>query len=168
MTFDAIARHRFSMFVDMGFTLDERRLHDTVGAWLQSTIPAGVYRRWLAETEALEIVAGAGGTILPWPPGPWDFSGFSICSAPQRLGWRRDSGPPTHHHGRVGNTHHLALGRACPNLPALKLLLVVDLDVGHHHRQHLLCSCARRFPRSAMASASPSGSGERASSHHSG
>jgi len=32
---------------------------------------AGVYRAWLAETtDAASVVAGAGLSVIPWPPGP--------------------------------------------------------------------------------------------------
>jgi hypothetical protein len=38
--------------------------------WLQDTMPAGVYRGWLLESDAGAVIAGGGITILPWPPGP--------------------------------------------------------------------------------------------------
>ncbi|MCA1583836.1 MAG: GNAT family N-acetyltransferase [Acidobacteria bacterium] len=72
---DAIVHHRLSMFLEMGIALDAHRLQATFASWLNSTIPAGVYRGWLVETEAREIAAGGGITVLPWPPGPREFSG---------------------------------------------------------------------------------------------
>jgi GNAT superfamily N-acetyltransferase len=38
--------------------------------WLADAIPKGTYRAWVAESDAGEVVAGGGITVLPWPPGP--------------------------------------------------------------------------------------------------
>jgi GNAT superfamily N-acetyltransferase len=69
---DALVHHRFAMFTDMGITLNEAVLEPAFRAWLARLMPDGIYRAWLAETEAGVVVAGAGMTIIPWPPGPRD------------------------------------------------------------------------------------------------
>jgi GNAT superfamily N-acetyltransferase len=65
-----LARHRNDMFTDMGVELNAPVLAQEFIAWLQSTMPAGLYHAWLIEADAGEIVAGGGMTIIPWPPGP--------------------------------------------------------------------------------------------------
>ncbi len=65
-----LARHRVSMFVDMGVPLDAETLDVTFRAWLAETMAAGSYRAWLVETAEGTVVAGGGITIIPWPPGP--------------------------------------------------------------------------------------------------
>jgi GNAT superfamily N-acetyltransferase len=67
---DALVRHRIGMFTDMGVPLDAAVLDRSFRAWLAATMPGGTYRAWLAETGAGAIAAGAGITVLPWPPGP--------------------------------------------------------------------------------------------------
>jgi GNAT superfamily N-acetyltransferase len=65
-----LAGHRNAMFRDMGVPLDAPVLAEQFRAWLHETMPAGVYHAWVIESEAGEIVAGGGMTIIPWPPGP--------------------------------------------------------------------------------------------------
>ncbi len=72
---ELIIRHRLHMFREMGVHIDEELLAERMRPWLSSTIPVATYRAWLVETAAKEVVAGGGITILPWPPGPRDFSG---------------------------------------------------------------------------------------------
>jgi GNAT superfamily N-acetyltransferase len=67
---DALVHHRLAMFTDMGMTLNEATLDPAFRAWLARVMPDGTYRAWLAETDAGTVVAGAGMTIIPWPPGP--------------------------------------------------------------------------------------------------
>jgi GNAT superfamily N-acetyltransferase len=67
---DALVRHRIGMFTDMKVAMDADALARAFRAWLDTAMPAGVYRAWVVETEAGEIVAGAGITVPPWPPGP--------------------------------------------------------------------------------------------------
>ena len=57
-------------------------------------------------------------------------------------------------------------GGAGPDLQPFKVVVTFDLDVGHHDGQHLLVHVNSRDL--GTASASPRGSGERASSHQSG
>ena len=64
-----LVRQRLAMFADMGAAPDEA-LGPAFAAWLQQTMPAGVYRGWLLEADGEGIVAGGGATLLPWPPGP--------------------------------------------------------------------------------------------------
>ena len=58
------------------------------------------------------------------------------------------------------------VARRRADLLVLEVEVVVDLDVSHRDRQHLLVDS--QFPRSGTASVSPWESGERASSHQSG
>jgi GNAT superfamily N-acetyltransferase len=65
-----LARHRNDMFRDMGVELNAATLAEEFTAWLQSTMPAGLYHAWVVETDEGEIVGGGGMTVIPWPPGP--------------------------------------------------------------------------------------------------
>jgi GNAT superfamily N-acetyltransferase len=65
-----LARHRVSMFVDMGVPLDAETLDRNFRAWLAEAMAAGSYRAWLVEIADGTAVAGGGITIIPWPPGP--------------------------------------------------------------------------------------------------
>lgn len=67
---DALVRHRLGMFTDMGVPFDAAALAPAFRAWLAETMPAGVYRAWLADSASGDIAAGAGITVVPWPPGP--------------------------------------------------------------------------------------------------
>jgi len=58
------------MFSDMGVPFDRDELESAFRAWLAALMPAGTYRAWVVEAGAGEIAAGAGITVLPWPPGP--------------------------------------------------------------------------------------------------
>jgi GNAT superfamily N-acetyltransferase len=69
-----ILRHREGMFRDMGVVCDYDALTDASRAWLADAMASGTYVGWVAETTAA-VVAGAGLTVLPWPPGPRDASG---------------------------------------------------------------------------------------------
>ena len=67
---EALVRHRLGMFTDMGTTFDAPLIDSLFRTWLRETMPAGDYRAWLCETDTGEIAAGAGITLLRWPPGP--------------------------------------------------------------------------------------------------
>ena len=67
---DALVHHRVAMFTDMGVAMDATALGDASRAWLHAAMQAGDYRAWVAETPAGEIAAGAGISLLRWPPGP--------------------------------------------------------------------------------------------------
>jgi GNAT superfamily N-acetyltransferase len=66
---DVLAHHRIGMFADMGTPLDAS-VEGAFRRWLAEMMPEGIYQAWLVETDAGDIVAGGGMTILPWPPGP--------------------------------------------------------------------------------------------------
>jgi len=70
---DVLVRHRIGMFTDMGLTLDAPALDAAFRAWLANTMPAGVYRAWVAVADDGTIAGGGGISILPWPPGPSDM-----------------------------------------------------------------------------------------------
>jgi GNAT superfamily N-acetyltransferase len=67
---DALVRHRFAMFGDMGVPFDRAALDPAFRHWLNEMMPAGTYRAWLVVTDEGLAVAGGGITIVPWPPGP--------------------------------------------------------------------------------------------------
>jgi GNAT superfamily N-acetyltransferase len=67
---DTLVRHRLGMFTEMGTTFDAPLIDGMFRAWLREMMPAGEYRAWLCETDAGEVAAGAGITLLKWPPGP--------------------------------------------------------------------------------------------------
>jgi GNAT superfamily N-acetyltransferase len=67
---DVLVRHRLGMFTDMGTTFDAPLIDRLFRAWLRETMATGDYRAWVCETDAGEVVGGAGITLLRWPPGP--------------------------------------------------------------------------------------------------
>lgn len=67
---DALVRHRVGMFTDMGVRLDVASHDAAFRAWLENTMPSGIYRAWVVERDHRTIVGGGGITIIPWPPGP--------------------------------------------------------------------------------------------------
>jgi GNAT superfamily N-acetyltransferase len=67
---DALVRHRIGMFTDMKVAMDADRLARAFRAWLDTAMPAAVYRAWVVESDGGAIVAGAGLVVRPWPPGP--------------------------------------------------------------------------------------------------
>ncbi len=83
-TLPQLARHRVSMFVIMGVSLDAETLDVNFRAWLAETMAAGSYRAWLVETAEGTVVAGGGITIILWPPGP-RYPGSRLAFVVQRL-----------------------------------------------------------------------------------
>jgi len=67
---DVLVHHRIAMFTDMSLSFDTEQLAEMFGRWLRDQMPSGSYRAWLVETADGEVVAGAGATVIPWPPGP--------------------------------------------------------------------------------------------------
>jgi GNAT superfamily N-acetyltransferase len=73
---DALTHHRLGMFTDMGTMFDAPVIDRMFRAWLRDMMPAGEYLAWVCEAgpagaaEGAVIVAGAGITLLKWPPGP--------------------------------------------------------------------------------------------------
>jgi GNAT superfamily N-acetyltransferase len=70
---DVLVRHRLAMFSEMGTTFDAPLIDGLFRAWLREMMPAGEYRAWLCEMDTatnVELAAGAGITLLKWPPGP--------------------------------------------------------------------------------------------------
>jgi len=76
---DTLVGHRLAMFTELGSTFDAPVIRQLFRDWLLKTMPAGEYLAWLCETEAGEVVAGAGITLLKWPPGPSAISGERIA-----------------------------------------------------------------------------------------
>ena len=70
-----IVRHRLAMFGEMGIPIDSAAVERAFAAWLEVNLPTGIYKGWLVTTHDRFIVAGAGITLLPWPPGPREVSG---------------------------------------------------------------------------------------------
>ena len=67
---DVLVRHRIAMFTDMGLAFDAGELDRAFRVWLESLMPAGTYRAWLAHAVDGGVAGGGGITIIPWPPGP--------------------------------------------------------------------------------------------------
>jgi GNAT superfamily N-acetyltransferase len=70
-----LVAHRTAMFLEMGHQLDVAAVERAFAEWLSREMPAGTYHAWLAEAGGREVVAGAGITLLPWPPGPHYLGG---------------------------------------------------------------------------------------------
>jgi len=67
---EALAHHRLAMFTEMGVAFDAPVIRQMFTDWLIKMMPAGEYRGWVCVSGTGEIVAGAGITLLKWPPGP--------------------------------------------------------------------------------------------------
>lgn len=67
---DALVHHRIAMFTDMGVPLDADVLGRSFREWMTAMMAAGTYYAWVVEAGRGEVVAGAGISVLPWPPGP--------------------------------------------------------------------------------------------------
>ena len=67
---DVLVRHRLAMFSDMARAFDAPLIDQMFRDWLRPMMMAGEYRGWLCETDEGEVVAGAGLTLIKWPPGP--------------------------------------------------------------------------------------------------
>ena len=73
---DTLVAHRIAMFTDMGVRIDAVALEATIRRWFVDSVRSGVYHAWLVESDAqpAQVVAGAGLTVIPWPPGPTSLS----------------------------------------------------------------------------------------------
>jgi GNAT superfamily N-acetyltransferase len=67
---EALVHHRIAMFQDMGIAFDPAVLEQAFRRWMTDQMRDGVYHAWVVEDESGAIVAGAGASVLPWPPGP--------------------------------------------------------------------------------------------------
>ena len=65
-----LVNQRIEMFADMGLVFDRADMGERFRHWMRREMPAGTFYAWVAEAERDGIVAGAGLTVLPWPPGP--------------------------------------------------------------------------------------------------
>jgi GNAT superfamily N-acetyltransferase len=90
---EVLVHHRLAMFTDMGVPLDAALLARAFRAWLLKTMADGAYRAWVVEAADRAIVAGAGITIIPWPPGP-RYPGDRLAFV-----YNVYTEPPHRHHG---------------------------------------------------------------------
>lgn len=104
------------MFTDMGTTFDADATANAFRTWVEDSMAFDVYRAWLVEHPLAGIVAGAGITIVPWPPGPYDCCGriafvYNLYTEPphRRCGLAR----------RLMDTVHESCGREGVTLVAL-------------------------------------------------
>jgi GNAT superfamily N-acetyltransferase len=67
---DVLVRHRLAMFTDMARPFDAPLIDQMFRDWLRPMMIAGEYRGWLCETDEGDVVAGAGLSLIKWPPGP--------------------------------------------------------------------------------------------------
>jgi len=147
---DVLVHHRTRMFADMGVSMDAAAVEQAFGRWLASSIASGVYRAWVIETDAAEVVAGGGITVLPWPPGPRDLGdrlafAYNVYTEPayRRRGlgrmimdaihaWCREAGVGSVglHASRSGRPLYESLGYRESPTPAMYLALspVPDRD----------------------------------------
>lgn len=69
-----LLHHRRAMFEEMGHrdaaVLD--RMQDASERYFRQSLPAGMYRGWMAETAAGRVIGGGGVAIVHWPGSP-DF-----------------------------------------------------------------------------------------------
>lgn len=65
-----IARHRYEMFRDMGYSDEEAlaSMRNKFERWVEPKLKSGDYLAWFAATEAGAVVAGAGLWLMDWPP----------------------------------------------------------------------------------------------------
>lgn len=67
---ETIAGHRYAMFRDMGYK-DEAALDSMRKKflpWVEMKLQSGDYLGWLAVTEGVIVVGGAGLWLMDWPP----------------------------------------------------------------------------------------------------
>jgi GNAT superfamily N-acetyltransferase len=76
---DALVHHRLSMFSEMGTAFDAPVIRQLFRNWLLKMMPSGDYLAWVCETTSGVIAAGAGITLLRWPPGPSAIPGERIA-----------------------------------------------------------------------------------------
>ena len=76
---DALVHHRLSMFTEMGTSFDAPVIRRLFTDWLLKMMPADEYVAWVCEAPDGTVVAGAGITLLKWPPGPSAISGERIA-----------------------------------------------------------------------------------------
>ena len=76
---DILVHHRIAMFTDMGTPFDASMVERTFREWVRGRLASGEYLAWVCETASGEIVAGAGITLLIWPPGPRDIAGDRVA-----------------------------------------------------------------------------------------
>src|SRR5215472_13048817 len=65
---DVLVRHRIAMFEEMGRAFDAPLIDQMFRAWLRPMMIASDYRGWLCETDSGDVAAGAGMTLIKWPP----------------------------------------------------------------------------------------------------
>ncbi len=66
----ALVEHRLAMFTEMGTPFDAPVIGRMFREWLLRMLPAGEYLAWVCVDGSGAVVAGAGITLLKWPPGP--------------------------------------------------------------------------------------------------
>lgn len=88
---DTVVHHRVAMFTDMGTRFDAEATARTFRRWVEDAIASELYRGWLVDGSGDAVVAGAGITVVPWPPGPRDTSGrmafvYNVYTEPEDRG----------------------------------------------------------------------------------
>jgi GNAT superfamily N-acetyltransferase len=68
---DVICDHRRRMFDEIGQPMDTTA-QTAFESWLDRAFVSELYKGWFVVSTQGTIVAGAGLTIVPWPPGPND------------------------------------------------------------------------------------------------
>jgi len=76
---EALVHHRLAMFAEMGTPFDAPVVRRLFRDWLLKTLPSGDYVAWVATAASGEVAAGAGITLITWPPGPSSAEGERIA-----------------------------------------------------------------------------------------
>ena len=72
-----LVHHRASMFGEMGEEGDYATMRAKFAEWLERTIPAEIYRAWVACDEAGTVVAGCGLILIDRAPNPSNMTTYS-------------------------------------------------------------------------------------------
>jgi GNAT superfamily N-acetyltransferase len=130
---DTLVRHRLGMFTDMGVAFDPDALAADFREWLAGTMPVGAYRAWLVESAGGEVAAGAGITVVPWPPGP-TYAGSRLAfvynvyteAAHRRRGLARRLMDAVHEWCRANGVTSMALNASRDGLPLYRAMGYVE------------------------------------------
>src|SRR4051794_40956918 len=121
---DILVEHRVRMFDDMGVLAipgaNRQQLSDDYRSWLVAAMQDDTYLAWLVDAEESEgqrrVAAGAGATIIPWPPGPFYSTGrlafvYNVYTEPEhrRRGLGRRLMDSVHAHCRAEGIGSIAL-----------------------------------------------------------
>ena len=117
----------------MGTVFDGPAVERAFREWLAETMPAGVYRAWLVDSASGDIAAGAGITVVPWPPGP-NYAGHRLAfvynvyteAAHRRRGLARRLMDAIHAWCRANGVTSMALNASRDGMPLYRSMGYVE------------------------------------------